>query len=104
GKSSGESQTGIARDAGTRIASALSASASTKEERVGSRGSRRAKSNLAVGPDQDPGGTHGGLGLFGECDRLPHEGNRELESIPSMSNGRSPGRGGTSACRAIARL
>jgi hypothetical protein len=79
-KSSGESQTGIARDAGTRIASALSPSASTKEERVGSRGSRRAKSNLAFGYDQDLGGAHGGLGIFGECDRLLQEGNRELES------------------------
>jgi hypothetical protein len=61
----------------------------------GSRGSRQAESDLAVGHDEDLGGSCSGLGIPGERDRLLHAGDRELESFASLPNRRS-----TRCCRA----
>lgn len=79
-----ESQAGVTGDARTWAAGALSASARTTEERVGTRGSSRAGSGLAVGHDQDLGGSCSRLGVLGVRDRLPHAGDRGMESLASL--------------------
>ena len=63
---------GVTGDARTRVASAFASSAGTTEERVGSRGSQRTESDLAVGYDQDLGGPCRRLGVPGVRDRLLH--------------------------------
>ena len=95
-KSPGESQTCPAGDARTWAAGALTSSAGaltssacSQEEGVEACGSRRAESDLAVGHDEDLGGSCSGLGLPGERDRLLHAGDRELESFASLPNRRS---------------
>src|SRR5580700_4227148 len=99
-RSARESQAGVTGDARTWIAGALASSAGTTKERVGPRGSRRAESNLAVGHDEDLGGSWGGLGVPGVRDRLLHARDRGMESLASLSDrrrarSRGAGRAGT---------
>jgi hypothetical protein len=61
-----------------RVADALAASASTQEERVGPRGSSTTESNLAVGHDENLGGSGRGLGIPGVRDRRERYVNRIL--------------------------
>jgi hypothetical protein len=81
-------QARAAGDARTWVASAPTSSARTAEERVGPRGSRRAESDLAVGHDQDLGGSGRGLGVPGVRDRLLHAGDRGLEFLASLPDRR----------------
>src|SRR6266852_1976845 len=98
-----ESQAGVTGDARTWVAGALASSARTTEERMGPRGSRRAESDLAIGHDEDLGGSGRGLGLSGERDRLLHTRDRGMESLPSLPNRRRVGSGGTGGARTAAR-
>src|SRR5665213_1414977 len=96
-----ESQACAASDARTSVASALSSSASTTQERVGPRGSCRTESNLADGLDENLGRASRGLGVSGVCDRLLHTGDRGLEPVASLSNGRRVGGGRASGVGAV---
>ena len=82
-----ESQAGVTGDARTWAAGALTSSARTKEERVGPRGSRRAEFDLAVGHDQDLGGSGRGLDVLGVRDRLLHTGDRGMQSLSRIAVG-----------------
>src|ERR1700689_5839831 len=77
-----ERQKSVASDARTGTAGAFAGVASAAAKRLGPCGSRTAESDLAVGHDQNLGGSDGGLGLSCECDRLLHAGDRGLESVP----------------------
>src|ERR1700730_8951864 len=99
---SGESKTRIAGDARMWVDGALAAPARTTEERVGTRGSSRAESDLAVGHDEDLGGSGSGLGVPGERDRLLYAGDRGMESLASLSDRRRAGCGGAGCARTAA--
>ena len=98
-----ESQKSTAGDARTWVAGALTSSARTTEERVGPRGSRRAESDLAVGHDEDLGGSGRGLGVPGVRDRLLHAGDRGMESLASLPDRRRVGSGRASGAGTAAR-
>jgi hypothetical protein len=66
------------------------------QEGVGPRGSQRAESNLAIGHDENLGGSGHGLGVPSECDRLLHAGDSRLESLTPLPNRRRTSGGGAS--------
>jgi putative transposase len=74
-----------------------------RKKEWGRRGSSRAESNLAVGHDENLGGSYSGLGVPGVRDRLLHAGDRGLASLASLPNRRCSGSGRTSGARTAAR-
>src|SRR6266852_2625839 len=101
-RSACESQACAAGDARTWVAGEVASSASTTKERVGPRGSRGAESDLAVGHDEDLGGSGSGLGLSGERDRLLHTGDRGVGLVSSLPYRRRAGSSGTGCVRTAA--
>jgi hypothetical protein len=81
-----ESQAYVRGKVGTRVAGALASAARMTRERVGPCGSNRAESDLAVGHDENQGGSWCGLSVVGGLDRLLYTGDRRMESLASLSD------------------
>ncbi len=91
----------VMRERGLLVRSRQSAGAA--KERMGSRGSRRAQSDLAVGHDENLGRPGHALGVSSERDRLLHAGDRGLESLEPLPNRRRAGSGGTGGVESASR-